>query len=134
MAVVDRCLADDGLFLLQTIGGNCSMTTLDPWIERYIFPNGLIPSSVQITRALEGRFMIEDWHNFGPDYDRTLMAWWRNFEAAWPDLAKRYGERFHRLWCYYLLSSAGAFRAREIQLWQLVLSKNGAPDGYRAPR
>ncbi len=134
MTVVGRCLKDNGLFLLHTIGGNRTVTTLDPWIERYIFPNGLIPSAVQIARSLEGQFMIEDWHNFGPDYDRTLMAWWCNFEAAWPDLAEKYGERFGRMWRYYLLSCAGAFRARDLQVWQLVLSKNGAPDGYRAPR
>ena len=134
MQVVSRCLADDGLFLLHTIGGNRSVTTTDPWIERYIFPNGMLPSIRQIARACEGLFMVEDWHNFGPDYDRTLMAWHRNFEAAWPQLAPQYGEHFHRMWGYYLLSCAGAFRARVNQLWQIVLSKNGAPAGYRAPR
>ncbi len=134
MEVVARCLADDGLFLLHTIGGNLSVTTTDPWLERYVFPNSMLPSAVQITRACEGILMIEDWHNFGPDYDRTLMAWHRNFEAAWPQLAGHYDERFRRLWRYYLLACAGAFRARINQLWQIVLSKKGAPEDYRAPR
>ncbi len=134
MKVVDRCLKDDGLFLLHTIGRNNSSHATDPWLERHIFPNGVLPSAVQITRASEGLLMIEDWHGFGPDYDRTLMAWWRNFEAAWPQLAPRYGERFHRMWSYYLLCCAAAFRSRVNQLWQIVFSKKGAPEGYRAPR
>jgi len=131
---VAELLEDDGLFLLHTIAGNLTMVRNDPWIERYIFPNGMLPSATQITRAWEGQLVLEDWHNFGPDYDRTLMAWQDNFEAAWPELKKVYDERFHRMWNYYLLSSAGAFRARENQLWQIVLSRQGVPGGYRISR
>jgi cyclopropane-fatty-acyl-phospholipid synthase len=134
MTVADRCLKSDGLFLLHTIACNVSKTVIDPWLGRYIFPNGMLPSAVQISKASEGIFMIEDWHNFGPDYDRTLMAWWRNFEDAWPQLAPRYGERFYRMWRYYLLCCAAAFRARTNQLWQIVFSKKGAPEGYQAAR
>lgn len=134
MQVVARCLVDNGLFLLHTIGGNRPTATTDPWIERYIFPNGVLPSPGQIARALEKVFVLVDWHNFGPDYDLTLMAWYRKFEAAWPALRSRYDERFHRMWRYYLLSCAGAFRARVNQLWQIVLSKEGIPQGYRAQR
>jgi len=130
MSVVDRCLKDDGLFLLHTIGGNSSVTTCDPWLERYIFPNGMLPSAVQITSSIEGLFILEDWHNFGPDYDTTLMAWYQRFEDAWPDLSARYGERFYRMWRYYLLLCAGAFRARTNQLWQIVLAKEGARGRY----
>ena len=75
--------------------------------------------------------MIEDWHNFGADYDRTLMAWHERFEALWPSLRERYGDRFGRMWRYYLLSCAGTFRARSNQLWQVVLSPRGVPGGYR---
>jgi len=132
MTVVHRCLRQEGLFLLQTIGGNTSVTTSDPWIERYIFPNGLLPSAAQITAAIEGLFFLEDWRNFAPEYDLTLMEWWRRFEEAWPDLAIRYGERFHRMWRYYLLSCAGAFRARANQLWQIVLTRDGS-GGCRRP-
>lgn len=117
------CLKDSGLFLLHTIGGNQSRTSTDAWIDKYIFPDGVLPSMAQITTAMEGRWVVEDWHNLGPDYDRTLMAWWRNFEDAWPRLRSAYDERFYRMWKYYLLSSAGAFRARTLQLWQIVLSK-----------
>ncbi len=134
MKTVARMLNDDGLFLLQTIGGNRSEIIVDPWIEHYIFPNSMLPSAKQITSAGEGLFIIEDWHNFGSDYDKTLMAWHENFVTAWPKLKHAYDQRFYRMWCYYLLCCAGAFRARENQLWQIVFSKNGIPGGYRAPR
>lgn len=132
--VVRRCLPDDGLFLLHTIGTNQSSSHTDPWIEKYIFPNSMLPSAEQIARACEGLFVIEDWHNFGADYDRTLTAWRANFDAAWPTLAPCYGERFRRMWHFYLAGSAAVFRTRRDQLWQLVLSPHGVPGGYRAPR
>ena len=132
--VARRCLADDGLFLLHSIGGNTSRTHTDPWIAKYIFPNSMLPSAAQLTRALEGRFVIEDWHNFGADYDRTLQVWRDNVEAAWPLLSERYDERFRRMWRYYLAGSMASFRARLIQLWQLVLSPSGVLGGYVAPR
>lgn len=116
-------LKEKGLFLLHTIGANESYSYTDPWIDKYIFPNGLIPSMVQLTTALQGLWVAEDWHNFGPDYDRTLMSWWDNFERAWPQLRADYGDRFYRMWKYYLMCSAGSFRARKLQLWQIVLSK-----------
>ena len=134
MKVVRDRLADDGLFLLHTIGSNRSVTRTDPWTERYIFPNSMLPSAVQIATAAEGEFVIEDWHSFGADYDTTLMHWHRNFEQHWGELADRYDERFHRMWRYFLLSSAGSFRARYNQVWQIVLSPTGVAGGYRAPR
>ena len=112
-----------GLFLLHTIGSNESYSYTDPWIHKYIFPNGLIPSMAQLTTAWEGLWVAEDWHNFGPDYDRTLMHWWANFEQAWPELRSVYSDRFYRMWKYYLMASAGSFRSRRLQLWQVVLSK-----------
>jgi cyclopropane-fatty-acyl-phospholipid synthase len=134
MRVVNRCLKSDGLCLLHTIGGNRSVAGTDPWIERYIFPNSMLPSARQICAAIEGLFVLEDWHNFGADYDKTLMHWFRNFHENWDVLKKDYDERFYRMWKYYLLSCAGSFRARQNQLWQIVLSPKGVPDGYRAPR
>ncbi len=127
-------LKPDGLFLLHFIGRDVSETRTDPWIERYIFPNSMIPSAAQVTAAMEHLFVIEDWHNFGPDYDRTLMAWRANFDRRWPEIAQRYGERFRRMWHYYLGVSAGAFRSRRDQLWQLVLSPEGVPGGLIVPR
>jgi cyclopropane-fatty-acyl-phospholipid synthase len=122
-------LAPGGLCLVHTIGGNVSQTATDAWIDKYIFPGGVIPSEKQLTAAKEGLFVLEDWHNIGPDYDRTLRAWEANFLAAWPTLRGRNGldERFYRMWRYYLNSCAGSFRARELQLWQLVLSAGDIP-------
>jgi len=130
--VVRRCLISDGLFVLHTIGGNESVVTIDPWIAKYIFPNSMLPSASQIAEAAEEVLVMEDWHSFGADYDRTLMAWYHNFTSAWDEIKDGYDERFRRMWSYYLLSSAGAFRARENQLWQIVYSRDGLPEGYRA--
>ena len=129
--MAQRCLRDDGLLLLHTIGKNQSGTPTDPWIDRYIFPNGELPSLGEIAGAAEDYFVIEDVHNFGADYDRTLMAWHQRFEAAWPRFAEQYGERFRRMWRYYLLACAGSFRVRANQLWQIVLSPRGVAGGYR---
>lgn len=134
MQQVRQCLHDDGLFLLHTIGGNISTVLSDPWINKYIFPNGMIPSIAQIGKASEGLFVMEDWHNFGADYDKTLMAWHANFNTNWEKLCGQYDERFYRMWNYYLLSCAGTFRARCTQLWQVVFSTHGVLGGYEAPR
>lgn len=131
--VVRRSLIDDGLFLLHTIGKNTRRSPTDPWIDRYIFPNCELPSLGAITDACERDFLIEDVHNFGADYDRTLLAWHGRFEDAWPSFASRYGERFYRMWRFYLLACAGSFRARINQLWQIVLSPHGRLCGYRRP-
>lgn len=131
MQVAQRCLKDDGLFLLHTIGKNQRRGHPDPWIDKYIFPNGELPALGQITDAAEPFFVVEDLHNFGADYDKTLMAWHENFEKSWPQFAEQLGPRFYRMWRYYLLSCAGAFRARDIQLWQWVFSKQGVDGGYQ---
>jgi len=133
MKVVHRCLKPDGLFLLHTIGGNRSVGTCDPWLTKYIFPNAMLPSARQITSAAEGLFVLEDWHSFGPHYDTTLMAWHDNFTRGWEQLSPGYDERFYRMWTYYILCCAGSFRARDNQLWQIVFSKKGVPDGYQRP-
>ncbi|MDX3773655.1 cyclopropane fatty acyl phospholipid synthase [Chromatiaceae bacterium AAb-1] len=129
MGVAHRCLKDDGLFLLHTIGCNERKIYTDAWIDKYIFPNGEIPSAGQIGDAADQLFVTEDLHNFGADYDKTLLAWCHNFEQAWPQFRAELGERFFRMWRYYLLSCAGAFRARDLQLWQWVFSKAGGYSG-----
>jgi len=134
MKVAHRCLKPGGLFVVQTIGSTCSVKETDPWIDKYIFPNSMLPSMTQLTRSAEPYFVVEDVQNFGADYDRTLMAWDRNFRTAWPELSKHYGERFYRMWRYYLMSSAASFRTRRIQLYQLVLAKKPGPERYDAPR
>jgi len=130
MEVANRCLKDDGLFLLHTIGKNTSETTTDAWTNKYIFPNGMTPSAQQVSAATEGLLQLEDWHSFGQYYDNTLIAWHDNFQKHWEELKGSYDDRFKRMWQYYLLTAAASFRARRNQLWQLVLSKGGIGGGY----
>jgi len=127
-------LKENGYFVLHTIGTNRTHDLVDPWIKKYIFPNGKLPSLNQISRAYEAWFVLEDLQNFGPDYDRTLMEWYRNFASGWGKIKHRYDQRFYRMWVYYLKVCAGSFRARQNQLWQLVLSKPTASVRYDSPR
>ena len=133
MELVDRCLAPRGVAFVHTIGGNRARTHMDPWFDRYIFPNAVLPTLAQLATAMEGIFVPEDVHNIGEDYDRTLLAWFERFDAAWPTLRARYDDRFYRMWTYYLLGSAGSFRARAQQLFQIVMTRPGtrAPAGRR---
>ncbi len=127
METVDRCLQPGGVAFIHSIGSNTRQLLIDAWFHRYVFPNAAIPSLAQVSGAMEGLFVPEDVHNIGPHYDRTLMAWADNFEQAWPNLRARYGDRFRRMWRYYLLSCAGAFRARFMQLYQIVITRAGTP-------
>lgn len=131
--VVARNLKPDGLFLLHTIGSNHTDLNVDPWIDKYIFPNGCLPSVMHIAQTSEPHFVMEDWHNFGVDYDTTLMAWYERFLESWPQLESNYDERFKRMFTYYLNACAGAFRSRDIQLWQVVFSR-GIDGGLRVAR
>lgn len=130
----NRLLVNDGLFLLHTIGSDVRVDRTDPWIDRYIFPNGKIPCASEITDAVEGCFLIEDWHNFGSDYDKTLMAWFVNLEQNWSKLSGKYSNRFYRMWKFYLLGSAAYFRAKQGQLWQIMLAKRSRSGPYRSYR
>jgi len=125
---VDKFMKKDGLFLLHTIGGIHSLNSNegDAWIKKYIFPNGIIPSIAQLGSSFENKLNLEDLHNIGPDYDKTLMSWCKKFESNWDNLKEKYGDKFYRMWRYYLLSCAGAFRSRDLNTWQLVLSKIGS--------
>jgi len=132
--IIQRCLRDDGLCLLHTIGSRVRGYGFDPWINRYIFPDARIPSVPEIVRACRGLLTIRDWHQWNEDYDRTLMAWHERFLQGWPDLAGRYDRTFFRMWRYYLLSCAASFRAGQNCVWQIVFSKGGLPDGYQPVR
>jgi cyclopropane-fatty-acyl-phospholipid synthase len=134
MRIVYRCLSMDGLFLLQTIGGNKSQVSGDPWLLKYFFPNSMLPSLKQLTAASEGLFVLEDLHNFGQYYDSTFMAWADNFKGIWPTVERQYDQRIYRMWHYYFCHMAGTFRSRLNQLWQLVFSKSGVPNGYEPVR
>jgi cyclopropane-fatty-acyl-phospholipid synthase len=131
MRAAARSLGENGLFLCQGICGNVSRFHVDPWIERYIFPNSVLPSLAGLARAAEGVFIVEDIKNIGPNYDPTLLAWEENFRCAWPRFADRYGERFRRMWRFYLLSCAGAFRARSLQVFSILFSKEATANVSR---
>lgn len=134
MESIAKNLTDDGICLLHTIGGNYSTKVTDPWIEKYIFPNGMLPSASQLSKAWQGLFILEDWHNFGVYYDRTCMEWLKKFEDNWSELSANYDETFHRMWRYYLTASAASFRSRKNHLWQIVLTKPKHLGLYEAVR
>ncbi len=135
IAKMRTLVKDDGLFMLHTIGSNKSIASIDPWIDTYIFPGGVLPSIKQIATAAEGKFVMEDWHNMGANYDPTLMSWYKNFIKSYPKLDhEKYDERFKRMWEFYLLACAGQFRSRNIQLWQVVYSPHGVEGGYKSVR
>ena len=127
MELVDRCLAPDGVAFVHTIGSNRTREHTDPWFDRYIFPNAVFPTLGRLCDAMEEILVPEDVHNIGEHYDPTLMAWWQRFDAAWPSLRAKYGDPFYRMWKYYLLCSAGTFRSRFLQLYQVVMTRQGTP-------
>ncbi|MEO9212366.1 MAG: cyclopropane fatty acyl phospholipid synthase [Caulobacteraceae bacterium] len=131
--IVDDRLADDGLFLLEAMGENLSGTACNPWFQKYIFqgPTSVFPSIREIAKATEGRFVMEDWHNFGADYAPTLRAWHANLAANRDWVVERYGMRFYRMWVFYLLSGAGDFASRAHQMWQVLFTKRGIAGGFR---
>jgi cyclopropane-fatty-acyl-phospholipid synthase len=130
----DEHLKPGGMMLHHTIGGNVDSKGPDPWLQKYIFPNGVIPSLSQISKSIEGLFVIEDVHNFGPDYDKTLMAWHKNFNKNYAKLQATYDERFKRMWNFYLLMCAAGFRQRDLQLWQIVMRRREPAPAYRGVR
>lgn len=128
-------LKEDGIMLLHTIGGNKSSLDIDPWIGKYIFPGGVLPTIKQLSTAMEGLMIVDDWHNMGFNYSKTLLCWYDNFKKSYPSLDHdKYDRRFYLMWEYYLLGCSALFRTRSAQLWQVVLSKNGVAGGYRSIR
>jgi len=133
--IARKHMKEDGIFLCHTIGLNhADMPRSERWLCTHIFPNGNLPQMWDITKAAKGVFVIEDFHNFGPDYAKTLAAWRENFKQSWPALKANYGDRFYRTWIYYLTFCEGGFLARKVQLWQIVFSKDGLKEPYRAAR
>ena len=120
--IVRRALRPGGFFYLSTIGTTRSVHATDPWIDKYIFPNSHLPSAAQIGAAIDGLFAVEGWENWSADYDRTIMAWFQNFQNHWSNLQSRYTERFYRMWKYYLMVAAACFRSRKNQVWQILLA------------
>ena len=131
---VQKHLRPNGLFLLHTIGANVGARSTEPWIAKYIFQGGYLPSLVQLTEASEGKFILEDVHVMGASYDKTLMSWYEQYKQNWTKYEMKYPKHFERMWDYYLLSCVGSFRARNITLWQFVFSPKGVRGGYESVR
>jgi len=132
----DKCISllePEGTMLHHTIASNETKQVTDLFFDRYIFPGGVLPSLTQISKAVERKVIIEDVHNFGPDYDKTLMQWHANINKKWREIPN-YDERFRRMWNYYLLSSAAGFRARHLQLIQVVFRPMTSRGSYKAVR
>jgi cyclopropane-fatty-acyl-phospholipid synthase len=131
--VVKEHLSPEGLFVMQTVGLTHEGTGMDPWVTRHIFPNSEVPTVSRLSQAFCDRLRLDDWHNLGCDYEKTLLAWHENFRTAWPRLKASFDRRFFRVWSYYLLMFAGAFRARDLDLWQLVLAQPTRTQQFRRP-
>lgn len=134
MEKIFQNLNTNGICLLSFIGGNKTRHNTDPWINKYIFPNGMIPSLAQLGKAIENKFVLEDLQNIGLHYDKTIMTWKANFKNAWDDLKEKYDETFYRMWDFYLSCSAASFRARALNLWEMILLKPDFSGPYQAFR
>ena len=124
MKKVHSWLVPQGRFFLQSIGSTAPKTVSDPWLDKYIFPNGILPSKSQLEKSMKGLFDVMQWQNIGKHYDPTLMAWWNNFVKGYELLDhKKYDKRFYRMWKYYLQSCAGGFRSGNWEDWQILLMR-----------
>jgi cyclopropane-fatty-acyl-phospholipid synthase len=126
-------LEPNGMMLHHTITANTPTNSTNPFFDKYIFAGGILPSLTGLARSSEGKFIIEDVHNFGPDYDKTLMQWYKNINAKWSEIPQ-YDLRFRKMWNFYLLASAAAFRSRSIQLLQAVFRPPHAAGKYLSVR
>lgn len=139
MKLVHGCLEDGGLSMVHTAGRKPRTGPPDPWIAKYIFPNGMIPSERNIRESSKDLFQILDWHNFGSyHYYRTIISWIENFEQNWEKIKMGYqgklNGKFYRMWRYYLNLCAGVFKAEKLDVWQVVLSKSEYSNSYTIVR
>ena len=136
-----RSIKEDGLMNLHTIVRHTPSKHIDPWMDKYIYPGGCIPTLGQITTAVHGLFHVVDVHDIGGHYPATLRAWMDNFRRNW-DSVKSLGsarlgmdpEVFCRMWLYHYMASAGGFMSSRISVHQIVLSPNGVPGRYQSIR
>ncbi|MBN2430153.1 MAG: DUF1365 family protein [Acidobacteria bacterium] len=140
-AACERLLAPGGRMVLQVItipDQRYENYRRNPdWIQKYIFPGGLLPSLTVLCQAMSrhSQLVVEHLENIGPHYARTLAEWRHRFEAAWEDLmGMGYDERFRRMWRYYLCYCEAGFAEKIINNLQLVLSRPGRPTGSATVR
>lgn len=124
---VHKLLADDGIALIHTIGRQRRDSATNPWIRRYIFPGGAIPALSEIDEALKPTTLITtDVEVLRLHYAYTLAAWQNRFRKARTRIAERLGERFCRMWEFYLAGCENAFRWRDLVVFQIQLAKQHA--------
>lgn len=134
--LTNRCLSDDGILLIHSSGHDADIAPpCEIFVNKYIYPNGILPNFEIFCKGIHNLFCIEDLHNFGTDYEKTFLAWHENFVKNWHTIRHMYKnpETFYRMWTYALLMGAGLFRARSFQVWQIVLTKRLAT-GYVSVR
>ena len=126
----DRCLKPSGIFVLHTVG-YLKELPINPWYDKHIMPGVEFPTVSNLIDNTGPNLVLEDFHTWeGAHYDKTLMAWFERFHGGWDRLKHTYDETFYRMWKLYLQGCAGAFRAEQMRVWQLVFSKGGIPGGY----
>jgi len=131
--VVDRCLAPDGRGLLHFIG-HVYPIQMSPWLNRYIFPGAYIPALSEMLPVLEPRhFEVQDVENLRRHYARTLEHWLERFEKSSEQVARRYDERFVRMWRIYLSSSIASFHEGTSTLYQVLFTRSGSRAQHRLP-
>jgi len=119
-----QILADDGVFLLHTIGRSSSPGATNPWIAKYIFPGGYIPALSEVLPATErARLIVTDVEILQLHYAETLKAWRTRFLAHREEVERLYDERFVRMWKFYLAASEMSFRESDMVVFQIQMAK-----------
>lgn len=138
--VVDRCLTDEGVALVQTTVGADNEIRTCRWSDKYIFPGGEFPYSHELLTA-SARFdlVTEDLHSFGHSYVKTCRAWYDNFNRHWNgELEPQFGHlvdgKFYRMWNFYLAAGVAHYATRMAQLVQFTFTRLGRKEEYVSER
>ena len=124
---VGNLLSKDGIAMVHTIGHMDRPAATNPWIRRHIFPGGYIPAISEISTAIErSPLVFADIEVWRQHYALTLKEWNRRFQAVRSEFARDKGERFCRIWEFYLLTCQTAFEVESLVVYQLQLSINNA--------
>ncbi|MCH2333239.1 MAG: cyclopropane-fatty-acyl-phospholipid synthase family protein [Pseudomonadales bacterium] len=124
---VGNLLSKDGIAMIHTIGHMDRPAATNPWIRRHIFPGGYIPAISEISTAIErSPLVFADIEVWRQHYALTLKEWNRRFQTVRSEFARDKGERFCRIWEFYLLTCQTAFEVESLVVYQLQLSINNA--------
>ncbi len=122
---VNNLLNRDGIALLHTIGSIDKPQPGSPFITKYIFPGGVVPSYSQIIKPLEKTgLIVSDVETLIRHYDKTLESWLKRFLGKRSEIKDLFSEKFVKCWEFYLASCASAFKYRDLVVFQLQLVKN----------